>query len=131
MQPALHTPSHRLQPLQTPGSMPIRRNEIFEKRPSSAPTGQTVLQYRRPRVAASQTTSISVARETPAETGAITAHRTRWKRVHSQLFERNRSHIVHDKDNGANEVREDPAEAAERIEKIQQQAAARDQQAEP
>jgi hypothetical protein len=39
--------------------------------------------------------------------------------VHAHPLERDRGHIVHHEDNGAEQVREDPAEAAERIEKVQ------------
>ena len=52
IQPALHTSSHLLQPLQFSGFMRICTNALREKRLSSAPTGQTVLQYKRPRLAA-------------------------------------------------------------------------------
>ena len=44
------------------------------------------------------------------------------------MLERHRGHIVHHEDNGTEQVREDPAEAAERIEKVQYNATACDQE---
>ena len=106
--------------------MLIRRNEIFERRPSRRPPDRRCCStggraWRR--------ASDEHQRRQRDADGHRRDHRPSHavERVHAQLFERDRGHIVHHEDNGADQVREDPAEAAERIEKVQQKATACDQ----